>query len=87
MIHGQAVKILLSVRPVIHRKLNDVVMVKLRRRLGLPGSLILSICARGRDRRMLGVRWSPDGKSIATVGNHQTITTWDASRAYERERP
>jgi hypothetical protein len=26
MIHGQAVTILLSVRPVIHRKLNDGVM-------------------------------------------------------------
>jgi len=26
MTHGQAVKILLSVRPVIHRKLNDRVM-------------------------------------------------------------
>jgi hypothetical protein len=26
MTHGQAVKILLSVRPVIHRKLNDGVM-------------------------------------------------------------
>jgi len=26
MIHGQTAKILLSVRPVIHRKLNDSVM-------------------------------------------------------------